>query len=169
MTGPTERLEGIPDSSIERYEPAPWEAAFFEAYLAKYGVIATAAAEAGVSSTVVRNRMRSSRVFAAKMQAAKESVDGLLEFRALSLAIDGFETPVFHRGELVQTIRSYDTRHIEWMLERRMPERYHLPEVVRLEGADGAPVRFSFSMGEEPVEGEAIEDAELDELEPPSE
>lgn len=145
------------------YKPAPWEDAFFEAYMGRFGVIPQAAAEAGITSQTLSRRKATHPEFRAKLKAAEASVAGLLEYRAMSLAFDGYERPVFHRGNLIQMVREYDTRHLEWMLERMMPEKYHLPERVRLEGAGGEAVRFVFEMGEkddEPVDGEVVEGAQ---------
>lgn len=82
---------------------------------------------------------------------AEGMVDELLEFESLRRALEPNERPIFQRGQLVGVVKEWDTRHLEWVLERRMPEKYHLQTRVEF-GASDNDVMFKLALGEsEPV------------------
>jgi hypothetical protein len=128
-----DELEPIEDT------PEPWEKRFFEAYLNDYGVVGKAANAAGVHPNKIKARAKESPAFKLMYEAAERAVNDMLDFEVMRRALEPSERPVYQRGKLVGVIREWDNRHLEWVAERRMPQKYHLPTRVEFAGdADGA-------------------------------
>lgn len=94
--------------------------------------------------------------------SARTVLNQMLEEEAWRLVFEPPQRPVYQRGELVGFEPMVQTKHIQFMLERHIPERYHLATKTELSAAGGASVSFAFKMGDT-IDGEEIEDAELDE------
>ncbi|MBB5719610.1 hypothetical protein FHR23_002558 [Stakelama sediminis] len=99
------------------------KACFLEV-LRQTGNVSRAAREAGLTSgTVYRHRARFAK-FAADWDAAiNESLD-TLEAELLERARNGVEKPVYFRGELVGSVRTYSDTLAMFMLKARRPEVY---------------------------------------------
>lgn len=139
--------------------PEEWEAKFFESLLGEHAIVGRAAKAAGVSLQVIERRQRESVRFAAMLARAEAMVDELLEFESLRRALEPNERPIFQRGQLVGVVKDWDTRHLEWVLERRMPEKYHLQSRIEF-GASDSDVTFKLALGDsEPAELEAGDEA----------
>lgn len=142
------------DSDLYQDEGPPevWEKDFLEAFINDYGIVGKAAQSAGVHPNAVATRARNSKRFSDLYDAAKRMVDDTLEFENVRRALEPNERPVFQRGVLVGVVREWDTKHLEWLLERRMPEKYHLPTRIEFgQGTDGA-INFKLSLGDTPGE-----------------
>ena len=97
------------------------------------------------------------------VDAARSVLCEMLEAEAWRLVFEPPQRPVYQRGELVGFEPMVQTKHIQFMLERHIPERYHLATKTELSGGNGATVSFAFNMGDSPLEIEA-EDADVQEL-----
>ena len=97
------------------------------------------------------------------VDAARSVLCEMLEAEAWRLVFEPPQRPVYQRGELVGFEPMVQTKHIQFMLERHIPERYHLATKTELSGGTGSTVTFAFNMGDAPLELEA-EDAEVQEL-----
>lgn len=130
-----------------------WEKPFLEAYANNYGVIGLAAKEAGVSQKAVARRRKTSARFNALMAHAESIVYDTLEYEAVRRALEPNERPIFQRGMLVGTVKEWDTKHLEWMLERVMPEKYHIQSRIEI-GTNQNEVKFKLSLGDSEPAGE---------------
>jgi hypothetical protein len=124
-----------------------WEAKFFEALLTEHAIVGRAAKAAGVSVQVIERRRRESVRFAAMLDRAEAMIDEALEFESLRRALEPNERPIFARGQMVGVIKEWDTKHLEWVLERRMPQKYHLPSIAD-QGSREANVTFKLALGD---------------------
>lgn len=115
----------------EEGPPEEWEIVFINALSDELGVVGQAARKAGVHERTVMRRREESPRFEALYQAAQAAIDDALEYESLRRALEPNERPIFQRGKLVGVVREYDTKHLEWLLERRMPERYNLNRLDR--------------------------------------
>lgn len=86
------------------------------------GQIQRSAREAGISPTTVRAHIKKNPDFAEAVGEAlndyKESIETELQRRALM----GWEENVFQQGILAGTIRKYDSRLLELLVKRHIPE-----------------------------------------------
>lgn len=137
-----------PDAAIQHIldNPDDWARAFLQAYDEHYAALTPAAEAAGVHPETVKARIARDTVFATLFDAAKDRWKDAVRAELNRRAITPSERPVYHKGELVDTILEYDNRHLEWLAERLMPEEFHLPLVVQFVGGDDAD--FTFRMGE---------------------
>ena len=128
--------------------------------MGEHAIIGRAAKAAGVSLKVIERRRRESVRFAAMLDHAEAMVDEALEYESIRRALEPEERPIFQRGQLVGVVKTWDTRHLEWVLERRMPEKYHLQSRIEF-GASDNDVLFKLALGDsEPTpELEAGEEA----------
>lgn len=132
--------------------PQPWEKEFLQAYTENYGVAARAARSIGVHPRAIEMRCKQSPRFKALYEAAQQMVKDTMRYEAMRRALEPTERPVFQRGELVGVIQEWDTRHLQWMLERMIPEEFHLPTRIEFgSGGDGA-VNFELKLGDSPPE-----------------
>lgn len=110
-------------------------------------------------SAEVQRRAETDKGMLPAVDAARDVLYQMLEEEAWRLVFEPPQRPVYQRGELVGLEPMVQTKHIEWMLERHIPERYHVATKTELMGAGGTGISFKFEMGEN-VE---IEDAEFSE------
>jgi hypothetical protein len=128
------------------YQPEPWEKPFFEALINEYGVLGKAYEAAGVHEKAVKARAKNSPTFKMMLEAATRMTDDVLEYEIMRRAIEPSERPVFQRGQLVGIIKEWDTKHLEWTAERRMPEKYHLPTRVEFAGDGEGVLNFKLEL-----------------------
>jgi hypothetical protein len=83
-----------------------------------------AAQRAGVARQRLYERRRADERFAAAWEEALEQGTDALEDEARRRAVDGWDEPVFQRGELVGHVRRYDSRLLEMLLRARDPARF---------------------------------------------
>jgi hypothetical protein len=116
--------------------------AFLECLAAAYSVTAAAAA-AGVNRRRFYELAGSDEAFRAEMSEAYDKGTDALRDEARRRAVDGWDEPVFQKGELVGQIRRFDSRLLELELKRRDPS-YRENHRVEVSGAAGGePVRLS--------------------------
>ena len=84
--------------------------------------------------------------------ALTEAVEQVMMERILH----GTERPIFQHGEIVAHVREVDNRLLQWWLERRAPERYHIATRVEHVSPD-TPGAFVFRLGDRPLEIESGE------------
>jgi len=109
-------------------------------FLAKYGLVSKAAAYAGVSSETARLHRQANDDFAAAHDEALEIFRDSLENEALRRAIDGWDEPVYQKGELVGTIHRHSERMMELLLKANLPNKYR--DNIKVEGAGQGGVLF---------------------------
>jgi hypothetical protein len=80
------------------------------------------------------------------LEQAYRMMNDALEYEAMRRAVEPNERPVFQRGEMVGVIKEYDTKHLEWLLERRMPERYHIPTRIEFAGDGEGVLNFKLEL-----------------------
>lgn len=96
----------------------------FLMFLAKFGLQQKAATYAGVSYQCAKNHKRDSEEFAEAWEQALEIYRESLESAALRRALDGWEEPVYQKGELVGTIHKFSERMLELVLKANLPNKY---------------------------------------------
>jgi hypothetical protein len=138
--------------------PEAWERDFLEALVNEYAVIGKAARAAGVHPNAVEARRKASPRFDALYSAAMNMLDDALEYENVRRALEPSERPIFQRGKMVGVVQEFDTKHLEWLLERRYPEKYHIPTRIEFAGHNADAVAFKLRLGDQPPELEAGED-----------
>ena len=148
-----------------------WAHAFFAAYTgtvrvndgSDYGSLAIcnrskSAKHAGVHPKTIAYRRDHDPAFADLLQQADEALTEAVEQVAVERILNGTERPVFQHGEIVGHIRVVDNRLLQWWLERRATEKYHIATRVEHVNPD-TPGAFVFRLGDKPLELEAGEEA----------
>ena len=152
---PTPDHDNLQEIGEEEGPPMEWEKPFLEALINEYGVVGKAARAAGIHPNAVTARAKESPRFNALFTAAQNVVRDTLEFENVRRALEPNERPIFQRGQLVGVVREYDTKHLEWLLERLYPEKYHIPTRVEFGTGQSDAISFRLSLGEQPPELEA--------------
>lgn len=128
-------------------DPNDWAARFLEAWPKNYFSVGRTCDAIGIARRSFKHRRTNDPAFDALVEEAMEQFRETVRAELTRRALEPSERPVYHKGELVDTILEYDNRHLEWLAERLMPEEFHLPLVVQFVGGDEAD--FTFRMGEE--------------------
>jgi hypothetical protein len=166
--------------SMLRVEPVSdaQRAAFLEAYRA-CGVVGEAAKAAGFSRKTAYHQRSHNEEFAAAWEAAKAEAErhrlDAIEEHAQRVASEGWERPVYQRGEVVGSYMQPEPRLMMYMLERRRGGAYgaarsvdvNVTQVARVELSDEdrallEPLKRRLLLGDqaEVLEGEVVsEDA----------
>lgn len=116
------------------------EKQFLEA-LARGLSVGGAAAEAGVCIQTPYRWREVDRDFAARWHAAYEAGTDRLEDEALRRAVEGFDQPVYYRGEKVGDIIKYSDGLLKFQLNARRPEKYSKAIHAGHTGAEDGPTR----------------------------
>lgn len=127
-------------------DPNDWVKNYVDAWPQNYYSTARTLKAIGLNARRFDARRKHDPVFATLLEQLHEDARDTIRTELVRRALEPSERPVYHKGELVDTILEYDNRHLEWLAERLMPEEYHLPlrvELVRPQDAD-----FNFRMGE---------------------
>jgi hypothetical protein len=156
--GEKEQFPEVVDGNQLVDTPEDWERAFLEAYINEYGVEGKAAKAAGVHPIRVRKRMQESPGFKDLYETAQRMVDDIWHYEAARRALEPSERPIFQRGKLVGVVKEYDNKHLQWYLERRFPETYHIPTRVEFAGEHEGAINFKLELG--PSSAEKDEDEE---------
>lgn len=130
-----------------------WAPRFLEAYASKtaYGNISKAAKQCGIHLRTVQARLTNDTDFRAMIVDADLQLDEALEYVAYDHATNGTTRPLIQHGEIITTVQEFDHKLLQFLLERRMPAKYHLP--TRIEHTNpNTPGAFTFQMGETPLE-----------------
>ena len=147
-------------------EPAPplnlpaddWAHRFFEAYTGPIGLCnrSASARHAGVHPGAVKTRIERDPDFADLVAQADTALTEAVEQVMMERILHGTERPIFQHGEIVAHVREVDNRLLQWWLERRAPERYHIATRVEHVSPD-TPGAFVFRLGDRPLEIESGE------------
>jgi len=125
-----------------------WTPAFKEAFLGMIEEIPNITAVCrvmGTSTTTCRSHRESDPEFAARLaQALEDGIDGLEEV-ARKRAVDGWEEPVFYRGEVVGEITKYSDHLLTVLLKGNRPKKFN-PRPGMDISTDG-PVVMNFNLG----------------------
>lgn len=128
----------MPRKKAEPNPPPPprqpledWKPTFF-AELKKWGVVAHAAREAGISTARVRQLRKENPEFAAAYAEAIEEIVATMEVVARQRALVGVRTPVLFQGKVVHHINEVDSSMLRWLLARLKPEVYGEKAELRL-------------------------------------
>lgn len=89
-------------------------------YLARFGLKLSAAQYAGVSAECARMYKKENPEFGEAAEEALDIFKESLEQTALRRAVDGWEEPVYQKGELVGTIHRHSERMLELLLKRHI-------------------------------------------------
>lgn len=123
----------------------PWERKFLQSFLMEtYGTVAKAAKEAGIEAEVVRRRERESPRFRQNLAQCREILRDTVRYEIIRRALEPSVRPVFHQGKQVGEIQEWDTKHLEWVAERLLPEEFHLP--TRIESQGDGEVEFKLQL-----------------------
>lgn len=151
MSHPLVEIDGQDEGPEE-----PWERDFLREFLTEtYGTVAKAAKAAGVTTDTVRRRERESLRFRQNLATSREILRDTVRYEVLRRALEPSERPVFHQGRQVGVIQEWDTKHLEWVAERLLPEEFHLPTRIESAAHDG-DIKFTLELNpgkaEEPPE-----------------
>lgn len=108
------------------------QAEFLAAY-ERLGNVAGAAQVAGVNRTSHYLWMKDPK-YAEKFQTAHEQAIDALEKEARRRAVEGFDEPVYFKGEMAGTIRKYSDTLLIFLLKGARPEKFRENHRVQVEG-----------------------------------
>jgi hypothetical protein len=97
------------------------QATFLEAF-AECGIIRSAAKAAGIARQTVYDWKNNDPAFAARYEVAEADANDVLREEIRRRAVDGWDEPVYQGGDLVGTIRRYDSGLLKFIAQSRMPE-----------------------------------------------
>ncbi len=86
--------------------------------------VTEAATAAGISRTCAYEHRADELDFAAEWNDAVEEATDKLEREARRRAVEGWEEPVFHKGEVVGGVRKYSDRMLELLLKAHRPDKF---------------------------------------------
>lgn len=86
------------------------------------GQIQRSAQEAGISPSTVRQHIKEKPDFAEAVQEAYSDFKEAIESEIMRRAIMGWEEPVYQQGLLAGSVRKYDSRLLELLAKRHIPE-----------------------------------------------
>jgi hypothetical protein len=109
--------------SDTRGRAAVWDKAFLAA-LRRNGVITTACEAAGVGRTTVYDKRNADPVFAAAWDEALIEAADRIEAEVIRRAVDGYDAPVWYKGELVGVNREFSDQLAQFVLKGHKPEKY---------------------------------------------
>lgn len=124
-------MTDAPKSAPQDGDPSPrkrrrfnrWEDRFLEA-LRRKGSVEAAALEVGIGKTTVYRMYHRNEKFAAAWREIIESGNAMLEGAAFERAVHGVERHKYHQGVVCGTEREYSDPLTQFLLEKRMPQRY---------------------------------------------
>lgn len=126
--------------------PNDWARKYVDAWPKNYFSPQRTCSAIGINHRTFNGRLKSDPIFLQLYEELRETARETVRTELMRRALEPSERPVYHKGELVNTILEYDNRHLEWLAERLMPDEYHLPLIVQFVGGDEAD--FVFRMGE---------------------
>lgn len=92
--------------------------------LAKHGIVGVAAKSAGVNRVTAYKWRDTDQSFAKDWDDQIEEGLDLLEHEAVKRGGEGWEEPVFHKGEVVGHVRKFSDTLLMFMLKSRRPKLY---------------------------------------------
>ena len=125
----------------------PEKRAQFLALLSEYGNVTRAADDAGLSRVYLYQMKRGDESFAAEWEEAARVGAARLEDEARKRAVEGWEEPVWHRGEMCGTVRKFSDTLLICLLKAHHPDKYRENIKQQIEGGD-KPVSVVFKWKE---------------------
>jgi hypothetical protein len=114
-------------------KPTDWTPTFLAKFEELFTV--TAACEAaGIERSTAYRRRHSDEDFALAWADIEEKTTEMMEQEAIRRATDGINEPIFHKGEIVATVRRPSDRLLIFMLGARNPEKYRERMDIRHSG-----------------------------------
>lgn len=113
----------------------PEKKAAFLSALADCGNVADAARQAGIARNALYLWKRDDSEFAAEWEAALIAGGETLEEEAVRRARDGWDEPVWYKGEQVGTVRRYSDTLLIFLLKGLMPEKYGERQKIEYSGS----------------------------------
>lgn len=117
---------------------------FLEA-LSTYGNISRAAEKSGLDRAGLYVKRRNDNAFSAEWDKAMEIGVEAIEDEAKRRAFEGWEEPVWYRGDLCGTVRKFSDTLLIVLLKAHKPEKYRENSKVELSGKDGTPIEVEHS------------------------
>jgi len=74
--------------------------------------------------TVLKRDTRLQELYDLAVSTSREAREIMLEDEALRRAVDGIDTPVYHKGKMVDTKKEYSDPLLQTMLKAHAPDRY---------------------------------------------
>lgn len=102
--------------------------------LATTGLVRKACEAVGISMTTAFKWRKGIPQFAEMWDEATEVSTALAEDEAWRRAVDGFDKPVFHKGEFVDNVRCYSDPLLMTLLKARKPDTYRENSRLELSG-----------------------------------
>jgi hypothetical protein len=131
---------------VDGEEPSTWRAVFLAALEASGNVSAAARRAATHRGTAYRHRAADPSFREAWDEALEVALDAL-EAEARRRALEGWDEPVFHAGEICGHIRKYDAALLMFLMKAYRPEfRDH----ARVEHSGDTTVRVEYADGDCP-------------------
>ena len=124
---------------------AAHQTAFLEAY-AQLGVITYAAKKAGIDRIRHYEWMADREKYPdypARFEDAHQKACDSLESEARRRAVEGWQQPVYQKGELVGEITLYSDRLLELLLKAKRGNEFRERQSVEHTGRDGGPIETS--------------------------
>jgi hypothetical protein len=122
----------------------PEKRAEFLTALSSTGSVAEACRQASVARNSMYLWRNSDEGFAADWDKYLEAGAQLLEDEAKRRAHDGYDEPVFYKGEMVATTRKYSDTLLIFLLKGLIPHRYG--DRMAHTGADGGPIQAEITV-----------------------
>lgn len=119
----------------------PEKKAEFLSHLSECGNVTKAAELAELSRCYLYQRKRSDEQFSADWEEAARIGALRLEDEARRRAVDGWEEPVWNRGEMCGTVRKYSDTLLIVLLKAHHKDKYGDKVRQELTGPDGGPVQ----------------------------
>ena len=116
--------------------------AFLAAY-AQCGNVTQAAKVAGISRETHYEWLDKDPGYAAAFKQADEQATDALELEARRRALEGWDEPVYQKGQLVGTVRKYSDTLLIFLLKGARPEKYR--ERVDVGSEPGRPLAVQMS------------------------
>lgn len=96
----------------------------FLAFLSSNGNVTMSAERAGISRSVVYKFFRTDEKFSKRMYDARQEAADRLEEEARRRGVDGWEEPVFYKGDVCGSVRKYSDSLLLALLKANKPEKF---------------------------------------------
>lgn len=141
---PKKKVTTRKSKAATRVNPNRWKKVFIKT-LRESGNIRDACEQAGVARSTVYEHRKADVVFETEMSLALEDFGDLLEREATRRAVEGWEEPVFGKGEgvgagtvQVGAIRRYSDTLLIFKMKGALPQKYK--DRVEATGPNGGPI-----------------------------
>lgn len=114
---------------------------------AEFGIIHKACDVSGLSSSCLSRLRKRDPDFLEAFKRAREAAADKLEAEAYRRAVEGYDRPIYQKGEKVGVEKVYSDRLLEIMLRANKPEKFSPAQRTELSGPDGAPISVIGSVG----------------------